>query len=140
MSRSSEELLTNLKRKSSSSSNEEERPKKKQKISSHSESASSVEDSTIEEYSKDDNTIEAIGRISWMDYQRSLKGVNVPFLRYNSNKKIDSVKLDFDQDTEEIKIRHDHSECPEFWMETKISLQLLKLLLDENGFFIGIKK
>src|SRR6185436_10066057 len=120
-----------------------ERPTKKQKLSSNSETTSSSvskEETTIEEYSTDIQKIEAIGRISWMEYELSRSGVCIPFLRYNSNKKIDSVQLDFDQDNEELKIRHDHSECPEFWMETRISLQDLKILLNENGFYLGSKK
>lgn len=138
-----------LKRKSDSTSNEEERPIKKPKLSSEAvhviSSASSSkstttssegDESTIEEYSTDPKRLDSVGRICWMDYENALQ----PYLRYNTNKKIDDVSLSLDTDKEEIVIRHDHSECPEFWIETRIGLQDLKEFLSENGYFLGIKK
>jgi hypothetical protein len=137
-----------MKRKSDSTSNEEERPIKKPKLSSEAvhviQSSSSKstttssegDESTIEEYSTDAKRLDSFGRICWMDYENA----HQPYLRYNSNKKIDDVSLSLDTDKEEIVIRHDHSECPEFWIETRIGLQDLKEFLGENGYFLGIKK
>jgi len=122
-----------LKRKSRSS-DDEERPNKKQKLSSSTSSYS--EESTVEEYSSEDKKLDCVGRICWMDYENH----TTPCLKYNKNKKIDGITLEFDKEMQEIKIRHYHSECLEFWMETRIGLQDLKLLLIENGFFLGIKK